>query len=154
MNIDRYDRLVFWFALASIAGLLFNIAAIPIHKELVLSVHGHLSNTEILMIFGFFLVFVFNLVSILWLTSESNRTRDRGARRIFGILFGVLCLVLLYGDKVMIDEIARAWRAGAGIAGGLSLMYLFLLIQLAYNIFILLHMRRCRLLEVPPAAVS
>jgi hypothetical protein len=109
----------------------------------VLSVHGRLSNLEIVMIFGFFLVLVFNLVSLLWLLSERDAA-GAASGRTAGMLFGLLCLVLLYGDKVMIDRIAGEWQAGAGIAGELSLLYLFLLVQLGFNIFILLHMRRRR----------
>ena len=49
---------------------------------------------------------------------------------------GVLCLVLLVGEKAMVDEIGREYGSPSGATGEWVILYVFLAIQLLYNILI------------------
>ncbi len=51
-------------------------------------------------------------------------------------LWGLFCIVFLFGDKVMIDELGREYLPGGKLQGEWILLFLFLSLQLLYNLFI------------------
>jgi hypothetical protein len=67
--------------------------------------------------------------------------RSRGEKRfptldLIALLWGVLCLLLLAGEKVMIDEIARETRLGWETLGEWIILYGFFTTQLFYCAYI------------------
>jgi hypothetical protein len=53
------------------------------------------------------------------------------------LTLGALCLILLVGEKVMADEIGREYLLGWEVVGEWVILYVFLTIQLIYNVIIL-----------------
>lgn len=131
------SRFVILLTVLCTAFLAYNIAAIPIYKDHVFLERGSINTFwEMLILIGFIFVFLFNIVAILWL---SLRLRHAATRRgdIGTLALGVLCLVLLLGVKVMVDEISHEYSLGREVAGEWIILYVFLAIQLVYNIKVL-----------------
>lgn len=55
------------------------------------------------------------------------------------IMFGVACIILLYGEKSMIDELGRQRPTGWDRTGEWVILYILLFIQLVYNTLILIR---------------
>lgn len=133
------------FALAIVCTglLIYNLVAMPIHKEQVFLERGTINTGgEMAILIGFVLVPMFNIVSLLWMLSRIRQAHvvhkvDKGV-----LVLGVLCLILLMGDKVMVDEIGREYMLGWEVLGEWIILYLFLATQLLYNLIILRRIYR------------
>lgn len=140
------------FALAIVctALLVYSMAAIPIYKQQVFLERGRItSGAEMVILIGFVLVLVFNVVSILWVSSCIRKAEAVRRGDIAVLTLGALCLILLVGEKVMVDEIGREYLLGWEVFGEWAILYVFLTIQLLYNIIILRRVYRiCR--SAPP----
>ena len=132
------SRTVFVLAALCTGLLVFNMASLPIYKEQVFLERGTITmGGEMAILVGFLLLPVFNIVSLLWV---SSRIRQAGAVHIQDVLtlaLGVLCLILLLGEKVMLDEIGREYPLGWEVTGEWIILYVFLAVQLLYNAVIL-----------------
>ena len=115
---------------------------------------------ELVMLIGFGLVFLFDLVSIAWFaarlrTRVHESTRDAttamaAARWEPAILaLGILCLVLMMGEKVMVDEIGREALLGWKTGGEWIILYAMLVTQLVYNIIVIIPLWRSGLPRLP-----
>jgi hypothetical protein len=129
-------------AILSTGFLLFNMVAIVRYRQQVFFERGTLSAIELLMMFGFGLVLLFNLISILWLLSRLRPPGHPNRRDIAIITLGVVCLFLLAGQKVMVDEIGRELLLGWEIRGEWIILYAMLITQLIYNLIVLLRLVR------------
>ncbi|MGD9125345.1 MAG: hypothetical protein PVG60_09640 [Desulfarculaceae bacterium] len=126
--------------------LLYNLAAMPICKEQIFLQRGTISTGPELVIFmGFILAAIFDIASFLWLLLRVLQARP-AARGDKGLLaLGALCLVLMLGEKAMVDEIGREYPLGWEVLGEWIILYVFLAIQLVYNVLILRRAYRSRL---------
>jgi len=123
--------------------LVYNMVAMPIYKDQVFLERGTITTGgEMVILIGFLFVAAFNIISLVWVFScirqaEVVRKGDRG-------LFapGALCLILLLGQKVMVDEISREHLLGWEVLGEWIILYLLLAIQLLYN-FVILRLLCC-----------
>ena len=57
------------------------------------------------------------------------------------LFLGMLCLILLLGEKTMADEIAREYRLGWDTLGEWIILYIMLSLQLLYNIIFFIQIR-------------
>jgi hypothetical protein len=136
-------RVVFALAVLCTGLLAVNMAAMPIYKEQVFLQRGTIDSAgEFVILIGFLLVPVFNIVSLLWMASRMRRVQavSNGDKGILAL--GVLCMILLIGEKVMVDEIGRETLLGWEVTGEWIILYIFLAIQLFYNFVILRRMHR------------
>ena len=124
-------------------SLVYNMVAITIYKEQVFLERGTISTGgEMVILIGFVLVLIFNIVSLLWVLSrirhaQAVRKGDRGV-----LALGALCLILMLGEKAMVDEIGREYLLGWEVVGEWIILYVFLTIQLLYNVVILRRVYR------------
>jgi hypothetical protein len=119
------------------------MVAIPIYKQQVFLERDRItSGAEMVILIGFVLVLVFNVVSILWVSSCIRKAESVRIKDIAVLTLGALCLILLVGEKVMVDEIGREYLLGWEVVGEWVILYVFLTIQLLYNIIILRRVYR------------
>lgn len=121
--------------------LTFNIAAIPVTSKLWIFNPGILFPVGWIILTGFVMILFFNISAVI-----------RAACRVLlseavpfdfiALTGGIVCTLLLGGEKVMIDEIARETRLSMGAGGEWAVLYVGLTIQLMYNLFVILHLRR------------
>jgi hypothetical protein len=137
-NHGFMPRGAFALAILCTGMLVFNMVAIPVYKDQVFLQRGTLNpGVEMVILIGFALVLLFNIVSLSWV---SRRIRQaQGVRKgEWGVLaLGALCLILMAGEKVMVDEIGREYLLGWEVLGEWIILYAFLAIQLVYNVVIL-----------------
>lgn len=112
------------------------MTGIRIFSQEVFSEQETLSGVEILMIVGFGLILIFNLVSFIngyikLRKSNQNKILDKAV-----LILSILCIFLFWGDKALVDEIAREIRLGWEVNGEWIILYLFLFIQIIYDILI------------------
>jgi hypothetical protein len=138
------------FALAILcAGLLvYNMVAMPIYKEQVFLERGTITaGGEMVILIGFVLVPIFDIVSLLWVLSRIRQAQAVRKRDMGVLALGTLCLILLAGEKVMVDEIGREYLLGWEVVGEWIILYVFLVIQLLYNVVILRRVYRTYLAQ-------
>jgi hypothetical protein len=117
---------------------LFNVVAMPIYTQEIFLERGTISTGgEMAVLVGFVLVLVFDIVSVMWVSWRVRcaRVAYRGDKGVLAL--GVLCLVLLVGEKALVDEIGREYLLGSEVSGEWIVLYFCLAIQLLYNILIL-----------------
>jgi hypothetical protein len=140
------------FALATVctALLVCNMAAMPIYKQQIFLERGTITTGgEMVILIGFVLVLMFNVMSLLWVSSRIRKAEAVHMGDITVLTLGALCLILLVGEKVMVDEIGREYLLGWEVVGEWVILYVFLTIQLLYNFIILRRVYRvCR--NAPP----
>lgn len=142
-------RAAFGLAILCTGFLIFNMVAMPIYKEQVFLERGTVTiGGEMVILVGFVLMVIFNIVSLLWVSSRIRKAQAvrKGGRGI--IALGALCLILLMGEKVMVDEIGREYLLGWEVVGEWIILYVFLAIQLLYNVVILRRVYRTKIKRI------
>ena len=124
--------------------LLYNMFAIGFYKMEVFFDRGAISGVEIVILIGFMLVLMFNIASFLWVFSRVCLAEKAEAADKALVVLGALCILLLSGEKIMIDEIGRECLLGWEVRGEWIILYSFLATQLAYNLAVLLRLLRVR----------
>jgi len=136
-------RAAFALAILCTGFLVYNMAAMPIYKEKVFLERGTISTGgEMAILIGFVLLLIFNIGSLLWVSLRIRKAQavPKGDRGVLAL--GALCLLLLVGEKVMVDEIGREYLLGWEVVGEWIILYVFLAIQLFYNVVILRRVYR------------
>ena len=137
-------RATFGLAALSTGLLIFNMAAVPLCRQQVFVEQETISRVEVVIGVGFALVVVFDIASVLWSLSVCRRRGVSGLTDAATVILGVLCPLLLFGEKVMVDEIAREYRLGWEVVGEWIILYVLMTVQLVYNLVILSRLRRIR----------
>ena len=130
--------------------LVFNMLALPIYKEQIFFEREIFSNVEIVILIGFCFIILFNIVSFLWILSGIRRSHEVVSGDIARLILGALCLILLIGEKTMVDEIGREYPLGWEVTGEWIILYIFLTIQLIYNFVVILKLFRTALVAPRP----
>ena len=149
MKATLVYRAAFGLAILCTGLLVYNMVAMPIFKDQVFLERGKISiGGELVILIGFVLVLIFNIVSLLWVSSRIRKAQtDR--KGDYGVLaLGALCLFLLVGEKAMADEISREYLLGWEVVGEWIVLYVCLAIQLLYNVVILRRVYRARIRRV------
>jgi hypothetical protein len=129
------------FAIVSALYLLFIMFMLPIFREDVFIRRRTLTLPEIAILIGFLIVFLFTLISVLWLAVRSlGKKPHPGAPRL--ALLGALCLILMAAVKVMVDEIGREIALGWETTGEWIILYILLAAQLIYHLLVWRLLRR------------
>lgn len=132
----------FLLAILSTGFLAFNMVAMRIFAEEIFSRRHILSPAEVLIALGFGLIFVFNGFSFLWVLLRGRESGDLRFADMAMLFLGAFCFLLLMGDKVMVDEIARECELGWEVSGEWTIVYILLAVQLIYNLLILRRLLR------------
>ncbi|MBC8526373.1 MAG: hypothetical protein H8D22_05820 [Candidatus Cloacimonetes bacterium] len=126
-------------AIFSTVLLIFNMIGILISKEQIFTERDKiLTGVEIIILFGFGLILLSNILSIIWLLLRFRHSEKITIREKVTLALGCLCLLLLIGDKTMIHEIGREYSLGWETLGEWIILYVFLAIQLLYNFIFLM----------------
>lgn len=138
-----FNRVVLTLAILCTVLLAYNILAIQFYKKQVFIERGMITTGgEMGILVGFIVVLIFNIVSLLWVSSRRRQSQTTHKKDWMLLILGALCLILLVGDKVMVDEIGREYLLGWEVIGEWIILYVFLSIQLLYNFVILQRMYR------------
>lgn len=117
--------------------LIYIMLALVIYKEQIFIERGIISIVEIPIIIGFGLILLFNIVSFSKLSWKFRKSGEMKISEKLTLILGGLCLLLLIGEKTMVDEIGREYLLGWETAGEWIILYIFLTVQLFYNLMIL-----------------
>ena len=116
--------------------------AIVIFKKQVFLEREIISGVEIVILIGFISIFLFNIASFLWVLTRLLRAGEFSGLNIATLVLGAACLVLMFGEKVMADEIGREYLLGWEVLGEWIILYVFLAVQLVYNSVVLVKLFR------------
>jgi hypothetical protein len=123
-----------WLALLAV---LYIIVIIFSQKDLIFDKHQNLHMVEIIMVLAYFLVIVFNIISLVWLIFQLSRYDGWPFKYTSVLILGLVCMVGLFGQKVMVDEIAREAQLGWETAGEWIILTFLLALQIVYTALIL-----------------
>jgi hypothetical protein len=121
--------------------LVFNLAAIPITREQWILNPGILFPVGWIIMAGFMVILLFNGFSAIRALFRLLAKKAVPLDALF-LTGGILCILLLGGEKVMLDEIARETRFGLGASGEWIVLYTGLAVQLCYNLFAVFYLIR------------
>ncbi|MCH8276179.1 MAG: hypothetical protein IIA50_01365 [Bacteroidetes bacterium] len=124
--------------LATLA-LLFNMFAIWWYADQFFGENGPTDLKSAVILGGFLAILLFNILAVVWVILDGFYYRKYTAFEFMLIMFGVACIILLYGQKSMIDELGRERPTGWDRTGEWVILYILLCIQLVYNTLILLR---------------
>ena len=139
---DPLTKSTLVLAIVSTCFLVNNMVTILVYKEQIFFERELLSGMAIVILIGFGLVLLFDIVSALWVLSRIRRSEKVILFDKATLILGATCLFLFIGEKVMIDEIGREYLLGWEVLGEWIILYIFLTTQLIYNIVILLQLFR------------
>lgn len=127
----------FVLAILSTVLLIFNLPALALFRREIFLARESLSGVGIVIGAGFLCVALFNFVSVVWRFTGLSDYEDKKTGRIVMAMLGILCIVLLFGEKTMIDEIGKQYLMNWNSQGEWAILYIFLSIQLTYNLLTL-----------------
>ncbi|MFC2087005.1 hypothetical protein ACFLSA_02435 [Bacteroidota bacterium] len=135
INLKKF---VYPLSILSILFILFNLIAFQLDKEQIFLKHKTFSIIEILMIFGFTFMILFFIASLIWNYIKMRKVDQFKRTHLLLFLLGIFCLILLFGEKTMVDEIGREMKLGWETRGEMIILYFLLSIQLIYSLFVLI----------------
>ena len=139
--MEKLSRLLYnstsVLAILSIGFLVFNMLGTLIYKQQVFFERETLSSVEIVILIGFGLVLLFDIASLLWVLLSLRQSEKASTGDKVTLILGALCIFLLIGEKVMVDEIGREYLLGWEVLGEWIILYTFLTTQLIYNLVIM-----------------
>ena len=141
-NIHVLEKLTFSFAILSTILLLFNIFTIPVYKEQIFYERQTLAIVEIIIIIGFVFILFFDILSLFWISSRIRQNEKFTIGNISTFILGVFCLIMLIGEKVMLDEIGRELILGWETKGEWTILYTLFVTQMIYNLVIFFKLKR------------
>jgi hypothetical protein len=145
-KMEKHSRLLYnstsVLAILSVGFLLFNIFGTMIYRQKVFLERETLSSVEIVILIGFGLFFLFDIVSLLLVLLRLRQSEKASMGDRATLILGTLCLLLLIGEKAMVDEIGREYLLGWEVLGEWIILYTFLTNQLLYNLIILMQLFR------------
>jgi hypothetical protein len=146
-------------AFVSALCLAFNIVALAMVRDEILLNRGPLSGLGWVILCGFCIVFLFCGSYVIWtvwrLRGDASGSRKQwcgGHTTPFGsgmLAFGICSMILMFGAKVMVDEIGRETLLGWETTGEWIILFCCLTVQL---IFILLAITRLTISHRHPIA--
>ena len=147
------DHMVLLTGIGTAMGLAFIMGVQPFHAEEIFVNRDTLTGIEWIMLLGFGLIVLFNIISLAWLLSRAKAPPGQRATDLLTAALGVFCIVLLAVDKVMADEVAHEWEMEGGSPGEWYILYLCLSVQMIYILIAIWKSGRAHLSrgEHPPA---
>jgi len=136
-NKSALSLITFVMAILSSSSLIFIIIAIHTYETQLFLEKGRLSLAGVIVFVCFALVFLFLIVSFLWQIARIRRLNRTSVGKTALLIFGVLCLFLFIGEKIMIDEIGREMNLGWETSGETVILTIMLALHLVYTMTIL-----------------
>ena len=102
------------------------MVAIPVYKEQVFLNRGTITpGGEMAILMGFLFVLAFNIVSLAWVAYLIRKSHVVRGGDVGVLALGALCVVLMFGEKVMVDEIGHEYLLGWEVVGEWIILYVF-----------------------------
>ncbi|MBN2092154.1 hypothetical protein JW964_21220 [candidate division KSB1 bacterium] len=139
-----FDQFLSAFAWISAIWLALNLILIPFNWQDVFIDKQIVSGTEVFLLSGFISIFLFDLLAIFWSLINKSLHESAPKQKYYLLAGGILCLFFLAIVKVMADEVGRESRLLMGGMGEYIILNILLLIQIAYNIFFFLVLKRIK----------
>jgi hypothetical protein len=137
-----FDRTILAGAVAATVCLLFNMAGMLLFRRQIFIERDSLSAVGLVMLAGFGLILLFNIVSVIWAARVTFQTRESRKSIPRLLVLGAFCLVLMPGEKVLVDEIGREMRSDLGTLGEELVLHALLMVQLCYNLLVMVTAAR------------
>jgi len=106
--MKKHNELLYNFtfvlAILSTGFLVYNMLATLIYKEQIFFERDIFSNVEIVILIGFSLILLFDIVSLLRVLLRLHQSQEVVTGDKATLILGALCLILLLGEKAMISE--------------------------------------------------
>ena len=134
------NRAMFILSVVATFALLSNMVLIPLFRYDILVDTASFSLLEVILLFSFLLIFLFNTFCFVWGCRQSKSKSD-SILSTFVLMASVLCIVMLFGQKTMIDEIARHYRFKWESNSEWIMLYFFYTLQLVFNIVIFVKVK-------------
>jgi hypothetical protein len=135
-------KTVLVLAILAASGAVFNLIAIPLCHEEVFVHRDHFSLIEIFMGLAFLIILAFNILSIIQLILQIQQEKGGHTGHVLLLIFAIICMIGLMGQKVMLDEVAHEYALGWSIQGEWVLFLALLSLQLIYSVLTLIHLFR------------
>jgi hypothetical protein len=120
-------------SIISVAFLVSIMLGLIVFKQQIFIEKDIISTVDIFIAMGFGVFVVFNIFSVILLYKQLKDEAKTTTSNKLILALGILCLILLIGEKTMADEIGREYSLGWETLGEWIILYVFLAIQLFYN---------------------
>ena len=139
-----FESFLYASAILSAGFILFNFAALPLFRTQIFMQQQTVSAVEYVLLAGFLAVVLFNIASLAWLAGRLKRGWRYSGGVIMMALPIMLATVVIFAEKVMVDEIGREMRLGWEITGEWIILYTLLALQFLYSSYIGYAVKRGR----------
>ncbi len=122
-----------FFALISGVFLFFSMIGIVVYRD---SVFGNTSIFEMPVLFfsiSITLIILFDVYSVFWMIKKLLNSKKI---KYYALPLAGLCIILLFAEKVMLDEIGKEYGTNIEALSEWIMLYVFWGIQLLYNLII------------------
>jgi hypothetical protein len=129
------ERVILVFAVLATLGLILNMVAIPLNTQEIFEEKNSLAPIEVAILLGFAAVLVFDFLVFAWVGKQLYAGHKSSLNWMTWVL-SLGCLILLVGDKVLLDELGREHILGVG-AGEWLVLYICFAGQMVLNLLVL-----------------
>ena len=133
--------LIFPITIFSTLLLILSSILIPSSKDDIFILKEVFSFIEQLILIGFSCNLIFYSFSLYWLLNLKKQPANKSNLRLLLIVLGIISMILMIGEKSMIDEIGREYDLGWEVTGEWIILYGFISTQLFYHILFLINVR-------------
>ena len=127
-------KTVLVLAVLATSGAVFNLISIPLCHEEVFVNREHFSLIEMFMGLAFLIILAFNVLSIIRLILQIQQERGGHTGHVLLLIFAIICMIGLMGQKVMLDEVAHEYDMGWSSQGEWFIFLALLSLQLIYSV--------------------
>ena len=135
-------RTTFILDILSLGALILISIMLNLYGPKLLSDPSSYGMMPTLVFIGFLVILIFNIISFIWILHSIVLKKMIGGFDTIALVYCGLCILLMMGEKTMIDEIAREDQIGWETSGQLNILFALLVVQLLFNFLILGHLYR------------
>lgn len=138
-SVGLLNKTVLVLALISVVALLvdsfilnYKTEQLVLHPDLIMS-------SEVAVVIGAMILGVFIILSMIWVASIEGEKGRFSPGKIFTLIFGLICLFLIFFEKFMADEVAYRMFDDLGFEQQMSALQMLFIVQLIYSLLIIVE---------------
>lgn len=139
-NIRNLQITVFILAIVSMLIIIADSIILNFYTEEVVLDPENISNWERLIMIGAVILGSFFLLSMYWLSKLEGEKGRYSAGKILTIIFGLVSIFLLLGEKYLSNQVGEMILAGENIDAMMANIQMLFIVQFIYVILILVEM--------------
>lgn len=136
-NIQNLQLVVFILAIISLIVIIGDSIIINFYTEEVVLDPDNISSWERLIIIGAILMGAFFLSSMYWVAQVEGDKGRFSPGKVFTMIFGLLCVFLLVGEKAMANRVGELIDSQMDIESMMVNIQMLFIIQLIYVVLIM-----------------